>query len=92
MLEPEAARRQMEEKLRTVDYEFQTDWGRAWAKGEAEGEAKGEAKALLRVLAARDIKVDETDRDRILTCTDTATLDAWLDRAIVATTVEEIFG
>jgi hypothetical protein len=58
----------------------------------AEGEAKGEAKAILRVLARRGIEVPEQARDRISRCTDGKTLDAWLDRSLTATTVDELFA
>jgi hypothetical protein len=58
----------------------------------AEGEAKGEAKAILRVLARRGIEVPEEARDRISRCTDGKTLDAWLDRSLTATAVDELFA
>jgi hypothetical protein len=78
----------MEDKLRTIDYEFQTDWGKAWARGQAEGEAK----ALLRVLAARGVPLSQDDRDKITACTDASTLETWLDRAVTATTMADVFG
>ncbi|APR77248.1 Hypothetical protein A7982_02595 [Minicystis rosea] len=56
------------------------------AEGKAEGEAKGKAESILAVLAARGIPVSETIRQRILGCTDLATLDAWLPRAVVVAT------
>jgi hypothetical protein len=43
------------------------------------GEAKGKAEALLAVLAARGVIVNETVRRKILTCRDLA----WLDRLLV---------
>jgi hypothetical protein len=60
------------------------------ALGEARGKALGEANALLRVIEARGLSVPGEARARILSCTDTAQLDAWLDRALVAARVEEI--
>jgi hypothetical protein len=65
------------------------DEGRA--EGEAEGRAKGEAKAVLRVLAARGVEVPEEARVRISACADLRQLDAWLDRAVVARSVAELF-
>ena len=62
------------------------------AKGEAKGKVEGEAKALLRVLARRGITVSDVHRERILTCADFATLEAWLDRAVTASSDDEIFG
>jgi hypothetical protein len=61
------------------------------AKGEAEGRAKGEAEAVLRVLAARRIEVPEEARMRISSCADLGQLNVWLDRAVVATSVTELF-
>jgi predicted transposase/invertase (TIGR01784 family) len=54
-----------------------------------EGEATGTAKAILAVLAARGLVVDEAIRARILGCTDAATLGRWLPRAVTATSAEE---
>lgn len=61
------------------------------AEGRAEGRAKGEAEAVLRVLAARRIEVSEEARARISACADLRQLEAWLDRASVATSVGELF-
>lgn len=63
-------------------------------KGRDEGLAKGLAKAraedILRILAVRRVKVDETARQRILSCTDLDTLGRWLDRAATATHISEV--
>jgi hypothetical protein len=66
-------------------------FGRGKAEGLAEGRAKGWAKAVLRVLAARRIEVPEEARVRISACADLRQLDVWLDRAVVATSVAELF-
>lgn len=58
----------------------------------AQGEAKGEASMLLRILAARGIDVPEDVRHRVTSCTDTATIEAWFDCAISATTLADVFG
>jgi hypothetical protein len=60
------------------------------AEGKAEGKAEGEALALLRVLHARNISVDSTSEARILETRDTALLERWLDRAVKASTVEDV--
>jgi hypothetical protein len=64
------------------------------AKGLAEGEAKGEArglvKAVLRLLDARGVHVDDASRQRIQGCMDVATLERWLDRALSATRLAEV--
>jgi hypothetical protein len=70
--------------LQRLGEEFQAMYG-------AELEARGEAKALLRLLAARKLPVDETTRSRILTCTDTATLERWVDQAANASSIDEVF-
>lgn len=60
------------------------------ASGLAEGEAKGLAKAVLRLLEARGIRVDDASRERIQNCTDVATLERWLERAVGATRLSEV--
>ncbi len=65
---------------------------RGEARGEARGMAQGEANALLRVLERRSITVPDEARSRILACTSTAQLDAWLDRALTATRIEDVFA
>ncbi len=57
----------------------------------AAGEAKGEAKAILRILDNRKIPVPEDIRSRIATCTDLDQLTSWLDRAIDAKTIDDLF-
>ncbi|WP_345556142.1 hypothetical protein [Streptomonospora halophila] len=65
------------------------------AKGEARGEAKGFVKGMatvvLRVLESRGIPVPEEARERISSCTDLDRLDAWLDRAALVDSVDELF-
>ena len=61
------------------------------ARGEARGEATARAEALLSVLAARKILVDDATRAAVQRCTDTDQLKAWMNRAAVATTPEEVF-
>ncbi len=61
-----------------------------FGKGEARGKVQGKAESVLAVLAARGIAVSNTVRERILTCTDIPTLDAWLGRAAVASTAAAV--
>ena len=61
------------------------------ALGEAEGRASGEVEMLLLIVAKRGIAVDDETRDRILACTDTATIESWADRVLTGTTAAEIF-
>ncbi|HEU4412802.1 MAG TPA: HEPN domain-containing protein [Polyangiaceae bacterium] len=58
-------------------------------QGEARGEAKGKAAALLTVLAARGLAVDDATRGRIEACADPARLDRWLARALTAASARE---
>ncbi len=62
---------------------------RGRAEGEARGEAKGKADALLQILAARGLEISHDARARVLACQDLARLDAWLTRALTATSVAE---
>ncbi|WP_406137251.1 hypothetical protein [Streptomyces sp. NBC_01089] len=61
------------------------------AEGEARGEAQGEAKSVLRILDRRGIETDQAVIDRITTCADPDTLLNWLDRALTATTADDLF-
>lgn len=45
--------------------------------------------ALRRVLARRQLTLSTTDETRIETCTDLATLERWLDRAVTAVSVSD---
>ena len=62
------------------------------AKGKAEGKAEGKAQSVLRVLERRRIAVTAEQRARILGCSDIDALERWLDAAVVASGVEELFG
>ena len=56
------------------------------------GKSEGEAKALLIVLRRRNLAMTGDQEQRILTCTDLATLDRWLDRAFSVASVDELLG
>jgi predicted transposase/invertase (TIGR01784 family) len=59
-------------------------------QGKAEGRAEGKAEALLQLLSARGVPVDDTSRQRILSCKDIATLDQWFARALKASRLSEV--
>ena len=61
-------------------------------RGRHQGKAEMGAEYLLRTLAARGIPVDEQTRQRIMSCTDVATLDQWFERALNATRLSEVLG
>lgn len=93
---PVATRTRWEAFMTTAaDYEFRSELLRgiaaqAKAQGKAQGKALGEARAILTVLEGRGVTVPDDVRDRIQECTDTDQLDAWLRRAITATTADEL--
>jgi Uma2 family endonuclease len=58
-------------------------------KGLREGEARGKAAALLTVLAARGVPIDDETRARIEGNEDPARLDRWLARAATVLTASE---
>ena len=51
---------------------------------------EGRAEMLLRLLGKR-FGVPESIRGRVETCTDTAQINIWFDRAITATSLDEVF-
>jgi hypothetical protein len=57
--------------------------------GRAKGRAEGRAEAILALLAARSLSVPPEMRERIMSCTDLATLDKWLVRAVSAQSAAE---
>lgn len=88
----EAARAALEDLMAGGTYEFQSDFAKKHqAKGRVEGEAKGRAEAVLDVLEARDVRVSDAARARILACTDAAQLAGWVRKAITVTSVDELF-
>ena len=61
-------------------------------QGRQQGLARGHAEAVLRILAARGVPVADEARQRILTCTDLATLERWFDRALKASTLADVLA
>ncbi|WP_394838453.1 Rpn family recombination-promoting nuclease/putative transposase [Pendulispora rubella] len=62
------------------------------AKGLAEGRAEGFRRAISKLLAVRSVVLSETGRSRLEACEDSQILEQWYDRAITATTEDEIFA
>jgi hypothetical protein len=69
-------------------YGNQSDFARHYF---SQGEARGEARAVLAILTARGIDVADQARERIAACTDIERLDTWIQRAVTATTVDDLF-
>ncbi|MFF4310731.1 hypothetical protein ACWDFR_29835 [Streptomyces sp. 900105755] len=61
-------------------------------EGESKGRAKGRAEDILRILDLRGVEVAEADRERITACADLGTLGTWFDRAVTATSAQELFA
>jgi hypothetical protein len=97
-----AVRRALEELMATVFRDEFVDGlldrgraegeARGRAEGEARGRAEGEGAMLLRILAARGFAVPDDIRRRVESCIDTAQLEAWGERAVTATSLDEIFA
>jgi hypothetical protein len=61
-------------------------------EGKSEGIAEGEAKALLRLMSARGLTPSQAQQNRVTSCTDSAQLDLWFDRAVTAVTAAGVFA
>ncbi len=61
-------------------------------EGREEGRVAGKAEQLLRLMERRGFSLTEETRQRVTTCSDMPLLDLWFDRAIDATTLDEIFA
>jgi hypothetical protein len=99
-----AARRALEEGMASGNYEYQSDFARKYftagkqqgeelgeQRGEQRGKLRGKADALLLVLKARGLSIPKAVRARVLSCTDVAELNKWLQRAAVVSRAEAIF-
>lgn len=85
----EAARSALEALMQRGKYEYQSEFARKYV---AQGRQEGEQAALLEVLDARGLQVDEPARQRIMTCTDLAQLKSWLRKAARAESIQELFA
>ena len=61
-------------------------------EGREEGRLQWRTKAVLRLLTARGVHVDDASHQHILSCSDVATVDLWFDRAIHATSLSEVLA
>jgi hypothetical protein len=77
--------------MKTKEYE-KTFVERIHDEGIAEGEARGKVEAVRKLLDARHLAPSEEQRQQVSSCTDTAQLDLWFDRAITAKTAAEVFA
>lgn len=54
--------------------------------------AEGMARGLLWLLGGRGVEVPDDMRERVTACTDIALLETWIDRAVHADRLCEVFG
>jgi len=96
-----ARQRHLVQLLLAKDPELQqqvTDQGRKEGRreGSKEGRRKGklsEARAILRrILARRGLELGAGDEARVDACTTLATLEHWIDEAVVAASAAEVLG
>jgi hypothetical protein len=93
----ESDRITLETRMSIGKIEYKSDfakryYGAGLAEGEVRGEARWKGEALLAVLRARGVALSQGERGRILACQDAKKLDAWIERAGLATRAAEIFG
>lgn len=70
---------------------MQSTWEKAKKIGRDEGKVEAGAHAVLTALRVRGVSVSAADRERILAERDPTRLERWLERAIVAKMVSELF-
>jgi predicted transposase YdaD len=99
----EAARRALEALMKSGTYEYQTELVRQWVRereeglrkgreeGRQEGFYEGELAAVLEVLDARGIPVDEASRQRLMACKELSQIKRWLRKAVSVQSVRELF-
>jgi hypothetical protein len=90
-LASDAARQILEAMMTTSEYE-KTFVERIHDQGISEGKAEGKAEAVLKLLVARHLAPSQEQRQRVTSCSDSAQLDLWFDRAITAGTAAEVFA
>jgi len=60
-------------------------------EGRVEGRVEGCAASILLVLDARGLQVSDAEHQRIASCTDQATLEAWVRRAVTVQATSQLF-
>ncbi|MFC9977904.1 hypothetical protein ACFVH6_44060 [Spirillospora sp. NPDC127200] len=79
-------------KMSAQTYRFQSEYANQLREeGREEGRLEGEARSVLRVLDRLGVHVPESVRAQILACEDEETIQNWLDRALTARSVEDLF-
>ncbi|MEQ8276527.1 MAG: hypothetical protein RMA76_09270 [Deltaproteobacteria bacterium] len=89
----EAVAKELQAMVATGKYEYQSEFAKKYfAEGAAEGEAQGRAAMLLRVLERRGLAVSDEQRTAIESCHDAVRLELWLDRALEATSTDDVLS
>jgi hypothetical protein len=71
---------------------FKEGFREAFRDGFHEARMEVKAERLLRLLELRGLPLTAEARQLVCTCTHGALLDLWFDRAIDATTLDDVFG
>jgi hypothetical protein len=94
-LASDAARQILEAMMTTSEYQktfVERIHEQGISEGEAKGKAEGKAEDVLKLLDARHLAPSKDQRQRVTSCTDSAQLDLWFDRAITAGSATEVFA
>jgi hypothetical protein len=57
-----------------------------------EGKAQGKAELLLEALTLRGIKIEQSQKDTVLACTDLTQISKWFKKAMTAKNAAQVFG
>jgi hypothetical protein len=87
----------LEKLMATTGYEFQSEFAREFiskgkAEGIAEGKVEGKAETLFKLLQLKGLEPSDSQRQRVLSCTDPVQLDTWSGRVLTARSVEDVFA
>jgi hypothetical protein len=87
-------RKILEEELTTIYEEsfFSKAINQGIAQGRTEGLTQGGRLLLLHILEKRGLKVADSHRCEVNSCTSRKQLETWTDLALTATTIEDVFG
>lgn len=87
-----AAAKAVLEKEMLQNYEYQSEFARKFIQvGREEGREEQAAQAILDVLAARGLVINEVQHAQIVGCRDLAVLRRWLARAVVVAATADTF-
>lgn len=78
--------------IQAASPELQTVYATIYDEAIDKGKLAGELQMLLRLLDKRGLSLTESQRERVLACTDEGQLQEWFDRALTAGDAREIFG